>query len=291
MKSRCTVTIMRLLILLALPLLFHGGGHGADAHKGKRQLRGMTTLRIPSSRSGEASVAVDVFDPCPGRNCSGDILVLPGWNFPRTKWQEQSPLIAEAEKSGFRCVFPEMKTTLYESRYFPETTMKWSATPGGEWIKSVLIPSLQKMGLFRPGGSNFVMGLSTGGRGAVLVCLRNPGLFRGAASLSGDFDQTAMRRDRLMTAVYGPCEKFHQRWAGTDNPMKTVGLWNTPLYLGHGRADTVVPFSQSESFYRALKKQHPRMRLVFNDPKDAGHDFTYWSSEVKPVMEFFLSLL
>ena len=123
------------------------------------------------------------------------------------------------------------------------------------------------------------------------MCLQNPGLFRGVASLSGDFDQTAMQRDRLMTAVYGPYEKFHQRWADTDNPMKAADWWNTPMYLGHGKADTVVPFSQTERFYRALKKKHPCVRLLLNDPEDAGHDFTYWSAEVKPVLEFFLSLL
>jgi len=62
-----------------------------------------------------------------------------------------------------------------------------------------------------------------------------------------------------------------------------------PLYIGHGRKDRVSPFAQSLSLYKTLKKHYPDLRVVFNDPPEAGHDFTYWGSEMKPVFEFFNS--
>ncbi len=254
--------------------------------------RGLSTIEVPASPQGSVdrrTIPVDVYMPVSGRH-AGDILVLPGWKFPRREWQSKSPIISEAERLGFRCVFPEMNTTLYESSYYPETAMKWSAMPGGRWIRERLLPALREIGLFRNSGKNFIMGLSTGGRGAVLVTLQNPGVFRAAAALSGDFDQSAMPRDRLMTSVYGPFRKFRERWEGADNPQKNIGRWNIPLYLGHGKKDEVVPFSQSESFYSALKKMYPALDMVFNAPEKAGHDFNYWSSEVKPVMDFFASM-
>ena len=63
-----------------------------------------------------------------------------------------------------------------------------------------------------------------------------------------------------------------------------------PIYLGHGGKDAVVPFSQTESFYRALREAHPRLKVVLNAPESAGHDFAYWRSEVRPAIDFFLSM-
>jgi len=99
-----------------------------------------------------------------------------------------------------------------------------------------------------------------------------------------------MPRDRLMTSVYGPFRKFRERWESTDNPQKNISRWNVPLYLGHGKNDKVVPFSQSESFHAALSAMYPDLKIVFNAPEESGHDFQYWSSEVKPVMDFFTSI-
>lgn len=272
--------VLVLIMLWALP---EGGEGSRPGHDG------VMTLLLPARPGGPPSIHVDIADPA-DRALRGDLLVLPGWNFSRREWQAKSPLLAEAAARGLRCVFPEMKVTLYESRYYPETTMKWATLPGGQWIKTVLLPELQKKGIFTPEGDNYVLGLSTGGRGAVLLCLQNPGVFKAAAALSGDFNQTAMPADRLMKALYGPYESFSRRWHDDDNPFSQVLLWNTPLYLGHGQADDVVPFSQSETWYRALKKNHPRLRLIFNKPEKAGHDFHYWSSEVGPVLDFFISI-
>ncbi len=254
---------------------------------------GFHVLTIPAERSTGKSIRripVDVFVPAGDGRYKGDVLVLPGWNFPRTEWQRKSELFLIAREKRLRLIFPEMGKSLYESRYFPETRLKWAATPGGIWVKELLIPELQRYGYLIPGGRNFLLGLSTGGRGVALVHLANPRLFTAGAALSGDFDQTAMPADRLMTSVYGPYSTFRERWSGIDNPRMMIKSWSMPIYLGHGRRDAVVPFSQTEGFYRSLKEAHPKLKVIFNAPESAGHDFAYWGSEVRPAIDFFLSV-
>ena len=253
---------------------------------------GLSTISVPECRNSNQEdaekIPVDIYVPS-GKEFKGDILLLPGWNFSRKEWQNQSEIIKIAGIKNFRLAFPEMKTTLYESQYFPETKRKWARTPGGQWIKEILLPALQNRGLFLKGGRNFLLGLSTGARGVAIISLANPGIFKAGAALSGDYDQTAMLKDRLMTSVYGPYDVFAGRWEEVDNPQKQAGAWVMPVYLGHGKKDNVVPFSQTLNFYNALKAAHPGLKIVLNAPDNAGHNFKYWASEIGPVFDFFLS--
>lgn len=258
----------------------------------KNTAEGMNTIYFPDRHECNPDVvmiAVDIFVPSSGI-ISGDVLVLPGWNYSRKRWHEETSILEYAEKYSFRMIFPEMSVSSYESEYFPESRMKWAYLPGGEWIRSVLIPRLSsEFSIFIKNGNNFVVGLSTGGRGALMVPLQNPGIFSGGATLSGDCEQTLMPDEKLMIALYGEYSKFTQRWNNIDNPLKEIigGKWEIPLYIGHGRKDMVSPFSQSELLYKELKSRYPKLTIIFNDPADAGHDFSYWGSEVPPVMDFF----
>jgi putative tributyrin esterase len=246
--------------------------------------------RDRSKQSTVKGIAVDIFVPVNPLN-RGDMLVLPGWKFSRKRWQQETELLKLAEEQGLRLVFPEMSVSLYETEYFPETILRWAATPGGAWIGRVLIPMLQeRYGLFRKGHKNFLLGLSTGGRGVVMTALNNPGVFTAGAALSGDFNQLAIPHDRLLTAVYGPCKHFMKRWYGVDNPEVKIitGPWEMPLYIGHGKKDRIVPFEQSKSLHEAIVKHHPKTPVRFSAPEKGEHDFNYWKSEVQPVIMFFL---
>ena len=248
----------------------------------------LVTMTVPSSSAAAGTIPVDLYIPQSKKN-NGDILVLPGWKFSRTRWHKETELLAFAEKYGYRCVFPEMNTSCYESNWFPETRLKWSAMPGGKWIREILIPYMRKNhGIFNEGAYNCLLGLSTGGRGVALVSLQNPGLFKAGAALSGDFNQTAMPNDNLMTALYGKISDFRERWRTTDNPFEAAkeGKWKMPVYIGHGEKDTVVPFSQSANFYKLLAEKYPNIKTVFH-ASASGHDFAYWNSELPAVFDFF----
>lgn len=246
------------------------------------------TVAVPSSSAATTTVLVDLY-LLASKKINGDILVLPGWKFSRTRWYRETALLDFAGKYGYRCVFPEMNISCYESNWFPETRLKWSAMPGGKWIQDILIPYMRKnYGIFSESGYNCLLGLSTGGRGVALVSLQNPGVFKAGAALSGDFNQTVMPNDNLMTALYGNISGFSERWRTVDNPFEAAkeGKWKMPIYIGHGEKDNVVPFSQSAGFYKLLSQKYPAIKTVFH-ASVSGHDFTYWNSELPAVFNFF----
>lgn len=254
---------------------------------------GMNTINISDRHESVNSKTIPVDIYIPGaKEINGTILVLPGWNFSRERWHKETEILKYADKTGYRAVFPEMGVSCYESEYFPETARRWSFMPGGKWIREILIPELRKKyGILKSGDKNFLLGLSTGGRGVLLVSLQNQGLFIAGATLSGDSNQFLMPEDRLMAGQYGPYEKFKDRWLTVDNPEEAAknGKWKMPLYIGHGKADKVSPFDQSRSLYYTLKNKYPDLKVIFNEPENEGHDFKYWGSEIKPVFEFFSS--
>jgi S-formylglutathione hydrolase FrmB len=221
------------------------------------------------------------------------LLVLPGWNYPRTSWVENSPLVEYANKYGYALILPEMLKTLYESSYYPETELKWHSVPGGKFIKEQLIPAIQtKHHLLIPGDNNFLLGLSTGGRGVALIALENPDLFVAGASLSGDFSQENTPSDRLMTLVYGSFADFPSRWQGQDNPQARASEWKMPLYLAHGTDDDIVPESQSCLFYQALKNQLDNQVLIeYHAISGAGHNYQFWGGQLPNVFEFFENIM
>ncbi len=232
-------------------------------------------------------VAYDIY--LPPRYRGRNLLVLPGWKFPKEDWIRKSPLLSYAERHGYLLILPEMHTTLYASRYYPETKLKWNPVPGGEFLRKHLFPALQKRhSLLLPGEKNYLLGLSTGGRGVALIALEHPGLFRAGAALSGDFAQEKMPHDRLMTLLYGPFEKFPERWTGRDNPRRRAKEWSMPLYLAHGKADRVVPGEQSRLFYEALIRENKgELPVFYRAVEGAGHDYDFWGGELPGVFHFF----
>lgn len=223
----------------------------------------------------------------PKQVSKGNILVLPGWNFPRQDWCNKSSLCQKALAAGYRLVLPEMGQSVYSSQFYPETRPEWRKFPNLSWVLDSLLPTLQSQHkIFLPEQDNFILGLSTGGRGVALIALNSANIWRAGAALSGDFDQSTMPQDRLMTGYYGSFYQFKARWLGADNPQKQVDKFTTPLYLGHGTADKIVPASQTKSFYEALKKAQPDLKLVLHLPA-AAHDYNYWNSEVENMLNFF----
>lgn len=217
------------------------------------------------------------------------ILVLPGWDYPRTQWVQDTPLVEYANQYGYALILPEMLVTVYESAYYPETEMKWNQLPGGQFIKQRLIPTIQQRhNLLKQGHHNTLLGFSTGGRGVALIALENPELFVAGASLAGDFSQENTPNDNLMTAVYGPFNQFPERWTDRDNPQGRAAEWIMPLYLAHGTGDRVVPPEQSRLFYQALIGHHgENLAVEYQAIAGAGHDANFLTQELPNVFDFF----
>ncbi len=216
---------------------------------------------------------------------AGELLVLPGWNHSPMRWCRETRLCRQALSAGYRLVLPEMGKSVYHSEVFPETRSEWKNTPGLLWVTRSMIPELQRRyGIFA-GKDNFLVGLSTGARGVVRIAVATGRMFRAGAALSGDYDQTRMPDDRLMTGFYGPYARFSRRWETVDNPTREIGELQVPMYLGHGMKDRVVPTAQTQAFFARLP---PVVRVASRlHIADAGHDYAYWDSEVDAILEFF----
>ena len=230
---------------------------------------------------------VEVIIKYPTSDFKGTIIALPGWNYPNSDWCDETTLCEKALHQGYALVLPEMGKSIYCDTVFPETRKDWLKYPTRQWINETMIPNLQsQFQLLVQEQNNFVMGLSTGARGAVLLTIDHPELFAACGALSGDFDQTRYTKDKLYNGYYGSFDQFTDRWLNNDNAITSINELTIPVYIGHGEQDKIVPIAYSQQLYDALQKVgNNRSELHIN--KEAGHTYEYWDSEVDKVLEFF----
>lgn len=211
------------------------------------------------------------------------LFLLPGWNYPRTRWCEHSSVCTEALRRGYRLVLLEMGKSLYASQSFPETRADWKVYPTMRTLLDTVFPELRRRGLLLPEKS-YLLGLSTGGRGVVLILAQTGKLFAAGAALSGDFDPHLDTRDPLLTGWYG---RYSQRWDVIDNPMRLAEQIQRPLFLAHGVADPIVPYQHSQRLYQRLKQLNPDFPCELHlDPK-GKHDFAFWDTYGRMALDFF----
>lgn len=249
---------------------------------------------IPAKQSGARDTQINIHgiafwvqSPADSVTCVGDLLLLPGWDFTNRKWCDSTDVCKTALKKGYRVLAPQMMRSVYATRYFNETRADLRRYPTLAQLDSAIDGLYRNQGFFKQ--HNLVLGLSTGARGVALLCERKPGFFHAAAALSGDYNQVTMPGDNLMRLTYGNYAQFAKRWKNTDNPQTAADSLKTPLYLGHGARDRVVPVSQTREFNGALaKRTAPQSQVVLHINPAAGHTFAYWRSELPAVWDFFM---
>lgn len=240
------------------------------------------------------SIPVDIYIPeLKSDHCYKLLLVLPGWKFSRKRWFNETELLKYLKQDSIIAIAPEMHTTVYESIYFKETKLRWHKKPGMIFIEEDLIPYFKQYHLLQENKYNFGLGLSTGARGVIMIASRNPALFFAIAALSGDFDQTITPNDNLMRLTYGEYKDFKDRWQTVDNPIYNIKQngWQSHLYLGHGKEDTIVSIQHSNHFYEFLKNFNTKAKIKYNICDTCKHDFFYWNLELKSIFNFFNELI
>jgi esterase/lipase superfamily enzyme len=278
---------MRKYIYIILLIASCGGGFHEEIKNASTNAAASYAIMNGISEDTICGVAVSMVQEfSDSSNTAATLLVLPGWDFERHRWLNETSLMEEAKKRRYRLILPEMKRSIYATHYYRETSAEARKEKTGKWLTDTFIPAIQKkFNVLMPSGRNFVLGLSTGGRGAVYCLWKLPYVFMAAASLSGDFDQTRMPNDYLMNSVYGNYEKNKNRWMKEDNLFNAADEIKQPLYLAHGDADKVVPFNQSTTFFTRVKMANKKVKMHLVN--GAGHDFKFWGSEVAAVMDFF----
>jgi len=220
------------------------------------------------------------------------IILLPGYNFNIRDWEISTNIEKYANEYNIILVCPDMRKTLYETKFYPETTNKWTKIPGGIFVGEVLMKYLQQnFSIAYQRNKTGILGISTGARGAILMAEKYPSLFSVASGLSGDYDPLSMKRDKLLTSFYGPYKKFKDRWANDDNILKlSKKLKHTSVFLSHGGKDFVVPKQQSILLAMRLKsyqKRYGGFEIQYNEKKYSLHDWRYWRKILPEVMAFF----
>ncbi len=220
----------------------------------------------------------------------GTILALHGWNLSCNDWCDSTSLCDKAKAMGYEVVLPNMGKSIYSNKYYPQTRKDWATFPTRMWLQDTLLTYLQtQFNLLVTDNDNFILGLSTGGKGATLLALDNPDLFKSVAVLSGDFDQTYDTTSSFYKGFYGSYSVFKQRWMKDDNVMFNVKDYVVPIYLGHGFQDNVVDIQETKLFHKSLLSNHPNLRLELHIDTLAKHNYNYWNSEVDAVLNFFNS--
>ncbi len=246
------------------------------------------------------------------------LLLLPGWNYSDTQWCTRTQVCVEALKRGYDLMFVEMGKSVYMDSLYPEMRKDYRLHPTRAWLWDSVLQPLQMRGYFTNKGipetpiktgngsvlhrdlrlpiPTYVMGLSTGGRGAMLLALEHPEAFRGVASLSGDYDPTLTRNDNLMINCMGKFEDFPSRWKGSNNISNRIGSLQIPCYVAHGESDKVVSVNQAKSLFAAYQQAIKKKGAAGNGQAigplklsiTAGaHDYQFWGEQGLQALEFF----
>lgn len=255
------------------------------------------------------------------------LLLLPGWNYADTQWYTRTRVCDEAKNRGYDVMLVEMGKSVYMDSLYPQMRADYRLHPTRTWLWDSVLKPLQKRRYFTDRGipedsavtvdgrvyyrslklpvPTFVMGLSTGARGALLLALEHPETFRGCAGLSGDYNPLLMKNDNLMINCLGIFDEVPWRWWGTNNIERRVDAFRVPLFLAHGTADKVVPWQQTESLFKAMEssvnfqkrastfhKNHADVgfvRTLFL--KGAGHNYSFWNEAGLKALDYFDGLL
>jgi pimeloyl-ACP methyl ester carboxylesterase len=222
------------------------------------------------------------------KNYLGTLILLHGWNHSPEHWTNNMQFVIQALKNGYDVVLPDFGKSMYALNRFKETRMDLATTATRSWMNNTLIKSLFKTHLRNKNDKVYLIGISTGARGAVLLAQDNIFSFKGIVAISGDYCPQTMQNDKLMTAYYGSYTKYKDRWLNNDNPQRNIQLTKTPTLLIHGKQDFVVPFNQSKELFLEAQKKGLRNITYFEDP--AGkHDFKSWDQYSEMIFKFLLS--
>lgn len=271
------------------------------------------------------------FVPCNGRSIRVEIkvarfanvstrrkmlLLLPGWNFADTQWCKRTRVCDEATKRGYDVMLVEMGKSVYMDSLYPQMRADYRLHPTRTWLWDSVLKPLQKRNYFTDQGIPedptktvngrvlyksmrlpipcFVMGLSTGARGALLLALEHPEAFVGCAGLSGDYNPLLMKNDNLMINCLGKFDDVPWRWKGTNNIELRINELQIPCYIAHGEADQVVSMQQSRQLYEA----HEILRRASTNPtkmalmklvivKNGVHNYGFWGEQGLLAIDFF----
>lgn len=281
---------------------------------------GADTVYFVPYRSKSIRVEIQVSKAVGASTPRKMLLLLPGWNYADTQWCTRTLVCSTALARGYDVMLVEMGKSVYMDSLYPEMRVDYREHPTRLWLWNEVLKPLQVRGYFTDKGipedsvrmlngkvvyksmrlpiPTFVMGLSTGARGSLLLALEHPEALRGCAGLSGDYNPLLMKFDNLMINCLGKYEAAPLRWRGSNNIQLRINELKVPCYLAHGEADDVVPVQQSQQLYDTHEKYRllagnsaklSPMKLVL--VRGGLHNYKFWNTAGLQALDFFDSMM
>ena len=204
---------------------------------------------------------------------------------------ESSRIESFADRYNMVIVCPNMKRSVYENSYYPETTYKWNVIPGSKFLGETLIKFLNSnFSLASKKESTGIVGVELGAHGAVLTSCYYPNRFNAAAGISGYYDPTAIQKNRMIEAVYGSYRSFQERWDNDASPLKLAEkLKGVHVFLYHGlKYDSYQP-EQSRVMaikIKQLQKKSSDYAVTYKEIKGASKGWANWNIPLSDIMSF-----
>lgn len=216
----------------------------------------------------------------------GTVLLLHGWNLSPLSWCDQTNFCDELLASGYHVLIPDLGKSVYATQYFKETVPSMTKYPQMPFILDTLINFLvDYIKIIDTSHYNFLVGYSMGARGALAIAENTNNLFSALVLLAGEYDQTLMPDDNIMTMYYGSYQKFPDRWEGNDNLLRNIDKVNIPVLILHGLDDDVIPVAQSDTLAKVLEKHNKFFIKIYY--YNYGHGFDFVQKTINNIKSFF----
>lgn len=204
-----------------------------------------------------------------------NLILLPGWNYPIEHWEDSTNWLSWARENRVTLIMPDMHKSIYQLENYPQTRPDWKAEKSLSWLNDTLIPHLkEEFDVLHESDEVAVLGISTGGRGAIALAQRIPELIDEAYSLSGDFATLDFPNDNLYRGYFGPLKGNEEIWKAEDLCRKEYSS-SISCYLFHAQNDGVVPVAHSQRLEEQIKTKNVRVQLFIQNA--GGHNYAYWN--------------
>jgi S-formylglutathione hydrolase FrmB len=148
-----------------------------------------------------------------------------------------------------------------------------------------LIPDVEKS--FPTNGRCSIAGLSMGGHGAFVLCLRHPGVFLSVSSMSGILDITRHKNQWHLAEVFGPYKGEHIADWEEHSALKLLErsadqIRSLPMLITVSKDDQ-LSIDDNRLVHRQLEKMNLE-HLYYESP--GVHDWAYWTSQLPLHVSF-----
>lgn len=286
MKATCSILLITLLFLFGSCEIEDGKGASYVSNYRNKVSENEVVDTIFYLKHFDDSIRI-----CSARaidTCKGTVILLPGWNYTFDHWIDSCDFLQTATKSGFNVIMPDVHKTIYANQIYPETRHDWSREVTRDWMNNTFLPLLHSMFKIK-NHRLYVVGVSTGGRGALFLAMENQEWFKAGAAISGDFDQSAYPNDNLYIGFFGNKSEFPERYSGIENPLTQLIGFKIPFYFAHATDDQIVPVGHTQRLEEFLLTKNYGTNCEFHYSQSGGHNYTYWNKELTRILKFFES--